>query len=113
MTRDAVSLTVRRGGGSAVIEVTGTLDATTAPVLMEPVRMLLARGVRRLRIDLDGIELIDSRGLTALIVCRRRAHHSGAELGTPYSASRAHCRASLAASSSRLRRGTVPMRCSA
>jgi anti-sigma B factor antagonist len=80
MTRDAVSLTVRRGGGSAVIEVTGTLDATTAPVLMERVRMLLARGVRRLRIDLDGIEFIDSRGLAALIVCRRRAHHSSAEL---------------------------------
>jgi anti-sigma B factor antagonist len=77
MTRDAVSLTVRRGGGSAVIEVTGTLDATTAPVLMERVRM---RGVRRLRIDLDGIEFIDSRELAALIVCRRRAHHSSAEL---------------------------------
>jgi len=80
MTRDAVELTVRSGRRSTVIEVVGTLDAATGPVLIERVRMLCAGGAPRLRIDLDGVEFIDSRGLGALIQCRRRAHRSGTEL---------------------------------
>lgn len=63
-----------------MIEVTGTLDATTGPVLIERVRMLCAGGATRLRIDLDGVEFMDSPGLGALIQCRRRAHRSGIEL---------------------------------
>jgi len=80
MTRDRVDLTVNQMGATVVIEVTGALDAATAPVLMERVRILCGHGARRLRIDLDGVRFIDSRALAALIHCRRRAHHSGAEL---------------------------------
>jgi anti-sigma B factor antagonist len=80
MTRDRLDLTVKRMGATVVIEVGGALDAATAPLLMERVRILCGHGARRLRIDLDGVRFIDSRGLAALIHCRRRAHHSGAEL---------------------------------
>jgi|SRR5215211_6750693 len=75
MARDSVELTVR-----ASIEVMGGLDSATGPLLIERVRMLCAGGLRELSIDLDGVEFIDSRGLGALIHCRRLVHRHGADL---------------------------------
>jgi anti-sigma B factor antagonist len=80
MTGGAVEFTVREDGGGTVLEVVGGLDSVTGPLLIERVNMLLGHGVQRLRIDLQGVEFIDSRGIVALIHCRRRAHHAGAAL---------------------------------
>jgi anti-sigma B factor antagonist len=80
MTREPVEFNVRRAGDGALLEVEGGLDAATAPLLIEHVNVLLGHGVRRLRIDLRAVDFIDSRGVAALIHCRRRVHHAGAEL---------------------------------
>jgi anti-sigma B factor antagonist len=75
MADESVELTVR-----ASVEVRGGLDAATGPLLIERVRRLCAGGLRELTIDLDGLEFIDSRGLGALIHCRRLVHRQGADL---------------------------------
>jgi anti-sigma B factor antagonist len=80
MTGDTVEFVERRDGDAAVLEVAGGLDTATAPLLIERVNILLGHGAKRLRIDLQGVEFIDSRGIAALIHCRRRAHHAGVEL---------------------------------
>jgi anti-sigma B factor antagonist len=80
MAREPVEFNVQRAGDGALLAVAGGLDAATAPLLIENVNMLLGHGVRRLRVDLQAVEFIDSRGVAALIHCRRRAHHAGAEL---------------------------------
>jgi anti-sigma B factor antagonist len=75
MADEPVELTV-----TASIDVSGGLDAATGPLLIERVRRLCASGLGELTIDLDGLEFIDSRGLGALIHCRRLVHRHGAEL---------------------------------
>jgi anti-sigma B factor antagonist len=80
MTGDAVEFVERRNGEEAVLELVGSLDTATAPLLIERVNILIGHGVQKLRIDLQGVEFIDSRGIAALIRCRRRAHHAGVEL---------------------------------
>jgi anti-sigma B factor antagonist len=80
MDREPVEFNVRRAGDGALLEVAGGLDAATAPLLIEHVNMLLGHGVRRLRIDLRAVDFIDSRGIAALIHCRRRVQNASAEL---------------------------------
>jgi anti-anti-sigma regulatory factor len=49
-------------------------------LLEKSIKAHLARGVRRIRLDLRGVPYADGRGLGALVTCRDCAHHAGAVL---------------------------------
>ncbi|MCU1454961.1 MAG: anti-sigma-factor antagonist [Acidimicrobiales bacterium] len=75
MDAPAVDVSVSQEAGSQVVRLTGCLDASTAP----PVRRALAACDDRepLRIDLAGIEFMDSSGIGLLIAERRRWEVAG------------------------------------
>jgi anti-anti-sigma factor len=59
----------------------GELDIATAPQLEQEVRSLLARGVRRVVIDLSRLTFIDSSALRLFIVLNERSAEDGWTLG--------------------------------
>src|SRR5919109_195411 len=75
MAGESVELTV-----TASIDVSGGADSPTRPLPIQRGRPPCASGLGELTIDLAGLEFIDSRGLGALIHCRRLVHRHGAEL---------------------------------
>jgi anti-anti-sigma factor len=76
-------LTVDRSGtGTVVLHVTGDLDHETAPDLLDAVTDELSPGgpPDALVLDLSGVCLCDSSGLSALIVALRRTTAAGTAL---------------------------------
>jgi anti-sigma B factor antagonist len=74
------STTVCHDGGGAVVGVEGDLDLASVPRLSEALDEALGRvGVRRVSVDLSGVDFIDSSGLTSLIKARRRAGDAGVD----------------------------------
>ncbi|GGZ96938.1 STAS domain-containing protein [Streptomyces echinoruber] len=79
-------LTVDTGTASAVVRVTGALAYGTHDQLVRTVTALLLRGraarhpVTELRLDFSGLRDIDSFGLSALLLVRRRADEAGVAL---------------------------------
>jgi anti-sigma B factor antagonist len=63
-----------------LIAVGGALDTYTVPVFAEHVDRLEPAEIQ-LVIDLSGVGLLDSAGLSALVSLRNRAHRDGAQLG--------------------------------
>jgi anti-sigma B factor antagonist len=59
------------------LRLSGELDIATAPQLEAAVASALARGARRLVIDLSGLQFIDSSGLRLCIVLSDRAVNEG------------------------------------
>ncbi|MFF2197605.1 STAS domain-containing protein [Streptomyces sp. NPDC058157] len=67
---------------AALIELTGDLDHLHADLLVEAVGRLLTAhpGLRDLRLDCAGLSAVDSSGLAALLMVRRRTGEAGAGL---------------------------------
>ncbi|HVX44208.1 MAG TPA: STAS domain-containing protein [Mycobacteriales bacterium] len=72
-----LSLTTHNDGGTAVVGVSGEVDVYSAPALGERINELLDSGQRRLVVDLNSVEFIDSTGLGTLV----SGHNRAAELG--------------------------------
>lgn len=74
--------TERSGTGTVVLRVTGELDHETAPDLLDAVTDELAEGAppAELVLDLAGVSVCDSSGLSALIVALRRTTAAGTAL---------------------------------
>ncbi|WP_405107392.1 STAS domain-containing protein [Micromonospora sp. NBC_01405] len=62
----------RSEAGRARLRLTGELDFDTAPELTEIAEALRRDGCHELEIDMDGVGLCDSSGLSALVVIHRR-----------------------------------------
>ena len=69
-----------RSKDARVISPAAELDLATAPHLGAEVIEQLARGERRLVLDLTGVRLIDSAGIGVLLSIQRRVLQSGGEL---------------------------------
>ncbi|MGH2970173.1 MAG: STAS domain-containing protein [Solirubrobacteraceae bacterium] len=64
--------------GDALIELTGELDLSGAPALDDEIDRLASRGgVRRVVLDLRGLEFLDSSGLRSVALAERRLEGAG------------------------------------
>jgi anti-anti-sigma factor len=70
---------VQRSGATATVVVGGELDMLVAPGLQRLIDELLDDGVRRLVLDLRGLEFIDSSGIAIACRLHARARHDGIE----------------------------------
>jgi anti-sigma B factor antagonist len=61
----------RRDAGQAELRLTGDLDFDSAPELIDAVATLRRDGCQRFVIDLSGVGLCDSSGLSAFVVAHR------------------------------------------
>ena len=75
-------------GDCAVLQVTGEVDAYTAPMLREQIRELAAKGAMHLIADLDRVDFLDSTGLGALVGGLRRLRQAGGSLALAISTPR-------------------------
>ena len=66
--------------GAVVISPVGRLDMVTAPLLREQIRAQVQLGNSDVVVDLSGVELIDSAGLSALISGLKAARQAGGSL---------------------------------
>ncbi len=76
-------LTLRRTfarGGGQTLALSGELDARSAPHLEASVLELCAHGERELTLQLSGLTFIDSRGVHAMLLSRKRCEGYGCAL---------------------------------
>jgi anti-anti-sigma factor len=66
-----------RKADAQALELSGELDAASAPALRERLAEIATRGTGPLVIDLSSLEFIDSTGLSVLINAKRRLHRRG------------------------------------
>lgn len=65
-------------GGWTVLRVQGEVDVYTAPRFREQLIELVSRGERRIVVDLDGVDFLDSTGLGVLVGGLKRVRtHEG------------------------------------
>jgi anti-sigma B factor antagonist len=69
-----------RAGATALVRPVGRLDLATAATLRTSLAAALARGRRRLVVDLAGVPFLDLAGLAALVGGRRAARRAGGDL---------------------------------
>ncbi|GAB3206364.1 STAS domain-containing protein [Marinactinospora thermotolerans] len=75
-----LEIQVVRAAGNVRLWCVGDLDHETVDELRECVGDLLAAGVRSLSIDLSGVDLCDSSGLSGLLHAHNSTRAAGAEL---------------------------------
>ena len=66
--------------GVGVVAVFGELDIHAAPALRNGLAPLLAGGYRRVVVDLEEVQFLDSTGLGVLVGAMKRARHGGPAL---------------------------------
>ena len=71
-----MTIEVKRMGADAVIEISGRLDTTTAPVLDKTIGEDISENTN-LTLDLKGLEYISSAGLRVLLSAQKRMQKSG------------------------------------
>lgn len=71
-----LGLDVTERNGYTVLAVRGEVDVYTAPRLRERLVELVSEGVRRMVVDLEGVDFLDSTGLGVLVggLKRLRSH---------------------------------------
>lgn len=67
---------IKKMGADAVIEISGRLDTTTAPVLDKTISENIVENTN-LTLDLKGLEYISSAGLRVLLSAQKRMQTSG------------------------------------
>jgi anti-sigma B factor antagonist len=75
-----LSLATREVAGHAVVEVRGEVDVYTSSVLRERLVELIVGGAKRVVVDLDRVDFLDSSGLGVLVGALRRLRTAGGEL---------------------------------
>jgi anti-anti-sigma factor len=68
-------------GDEARLTLSGELDLATVPRAEEAVASVLARGARRVVVDLSGLAFVDSSGLRMFITLNERTANEGWTLG--------------------------------
>ena len=75
-----MKLTSRDEQGVAVVEVQGEFDGTHSPKFQALLDRLLDEGQRRIVVNLQGVEFIDSSGLATLVGGFKRVHRGAAKM---------------------------------
>src|SRR5262249_19166843 len=79
--RRGLEIEEQAGGGEATLALAGELDIASASRLQKTVARLCSDGaLRRLTIDLRGLEFIDSTGLAAIVFTSKLCERCGGEL---------------------------------
>jgi anti-sigma B factor antagonist len=71
--RPELAISVQRGPGEAVVQLTGEIDMLTSTRLSDVVNDLLNEPPPRILLDLAGVTFCDSQGLGTLVVLSRKA----------------------------------------
>ncbi len=64
---DARVASTRWDGGTAVVSLSGEIDLATAPAVRAELEHVLQQGGDELRVDMSGVEFVDSTGLGVLV----------------------------------------------
>jgi anti-sigma B factor antagonist len=72
-----LTVTESSADGEVVLSLAGDMDIATAPGIAVRVRDALRRGHRRFRLEMEGVEFIDSTGVAALVHCQRAVLKAG------------------------------------
>lgn len=72
--------TVRTQGAATVVEVSGTVDAVTAPRFAEALQDEVAAGRTQVVVDLADVAYISSAGLRAVLAALKAARAAGGDL---------------------------------
>ncbi len=75
-----LALEEREIGDWAVLAVRGEVDVYTAPRLRERLIEIISRGARRVVVDLEGVDFLDSTGLGVLVGALKRLRSNDGEL---------------------------------
>ena len=77
-----MALTARTSGSTNVVELSGNLDAATAPEIRRKLNDMVDSGHTRLVLDLGEVQFVDSSGLSVLVSTLKnvRAHHGDVAL---------------------------------
>ncbi|GLZ80457.1 anti-sigma-B factor antagonist [Actinorhabdospora filicis] len=75
-----LALSTRTDGDRSVVAARGEIDLYSAPGLREHLRNLVSDGVRRLTVDLNSVEFLDSTGLGVLVGTLKRLREVGGTL---------------------------------
>jgi len=75
-----LGLDVTESNGWAVLAVQGEVDVYTAPQFREQLIQLVDEGQRRILVDLEGVEFLDSTGLGVLVGGLKRVRGHDGEL---------------------------------
>jgi anti-sigma B factor antagonist len=78
--QESITITTRRDGGSAVIEVAGELDLHSSGDLTAAITQVLDDSPDDVGIDASGLSFADSAGLRALLLARNDAEERGVPL---------------------------------
>ncbi|MEY2434737.1 MAG: hypothetical protein QOC92_4462 [Acidimicrobiaceae bacterium] len=79
--RDSLDIDTQVCGDVAQLKMRGVLDKTSAPRLISTIHDHAHPPVRRIDLDCDGVDLLDSAGVRALIVGRNEASRAGIDFG--------------------------------
>ena len=71
-----MTIEIKKMGGETVIELSGRLDTSTAPVLDKTISEDIPENTK-LTLDLKGLEYISSAGLRVLLSAQKRMQRSG------------------------------------
>lgn len=77
------SITVRtkaRDSDVIVVFLEGSLDRRGAAALRDDVHALISNGARQLLVDLSGVAMLDSSGMSVLIAAMKAARNNGGDL---------------------------------
>ncbi len=75
-----MEITVRESSGISIIDLKGSLDTGTAPVLNDKLDELTGRGVSKILIVLAGVDFVSSAGLRVLLATTKRLRKTGGDL---------------------------------
>lgn len=64
----------------SVLAVTGEVDVATVPRLREQLHGLVAQGSKKIVVDLDGVDFLDSTGLGVLVGALKRVRSNEGDL---------------------------------
>ncbi len=74
-----MDVTCRTEGDAATLQLSGRLDAVTAPELGQQIRTLISDGARHLVIDFAQLDYISSAGLRVLLMTAKLLQAQGGE----------------------------------
>ena len=72
--------TIQQSPQVCLVRVSGDLDVATSPRFKETLDAVLDTGSQTVLLDLEGVDFLDSTGISAIVVARRSLEERGASL---------------------------------
>ena len=73
-------INTEQANGIATVQPTGKITAGNADIFRQELLELVESGVHTLTIDLNNVDIIDSKGLSVFIVCHKTLSEKGGSL---------------------------------